>query len=183
MERQGCRDAKGVPELRTVTLGQTTIGDQVTSDLLAYVVRATATVYVDDADLARVAKALRATVSGKLMTITQRGRRGFVLACDIAPFEDLPKDEPAKIGDGKVVADHVCTLVEPGSCCHMMKEPFVLDFSFKAPDYGMSWCQVAANETCASWLHAETCVTFFGFLCQPPPGFAREITAWVCSIE
>lgn len=183
MEQKGCRADSGVPVLQQVTLGETTIGDQVTGDLLAYVVRAEAAVYVDSSNLARVAAKLDAKIIGKTFTIAQRGKGGSVLECDIRPLDALPGDKPAEIGDGKVLDNHVCTRAEPGSCCHVIKEDGTLDYSFKAPSYGMSWCQVDRKELCASWLAQENCETFFFALCQPAPGFTRPITAWVCSIE
>lgn len=183
MEAGKCRDAAGVAEFRSVPPGRTAIGEIATPDLIAYVVRALGAVYVDPANLARAAAALGASVRGTTMTIARPGARGFTLACAIHPLAELPQDKPAEIGDAKVVAGHVCTLVEPGFCCTMLKEDGSFDFSFRAPSYGMSWCKVEAAETCAAWLHEETCETFPWPLCQPLPGVIRPITAWVCSIE
>lgn len=186
MERPAGRSEAELPQLRGFTPGATTIGSQVDRDVLAYLVRSEAAVYVDPPNVARVAGALDATIDGARMQV-RRGRpfsgdKGFLLSCAIRPLHALPGEKPVDVGDAMVMQDHVCTLVAPGSCCIVFPADGSPAFSFKAPSYGLSWCGIAPGETCVSWAAQEVCETFVALDCRPAPGFNRPITAWVCSL-
>lgn len=186
MDPTGSRSDRDVPVLAGVTLGRTTIGSKASPDLLAYVVRAEAIVYVDPPQLARIAAALGATTGGAHLAV-RRGRpfrddARVALECAIRPLSDLPATQPVGMGDGLVVQGHECVLIAPFSCCILSPEDGSPAFSFKAPHYGLSWCGVAPGGTCVSWVAEEECETYWLLNCQPEPGVRRKIAAWVCSM-
>ena len=185
MEQKSHSKDSDVPTVEEVELEKTTIGDHVDDDLLAYIVRSEAAIYVATYNLARVAAHLNAEVKDQLLIIRKgkpfAGDNGFLLKCDIKPMESLQAEQLVGIGDGKVRQGEVCSLVAPFTCVNVVSKG-VFSFSHKAPSYGMSICIISAGDTCDSWVAQENCDTFTGQGCQPPPAVNRLIAAYVCSM-
>ena len=169
--------------IEEITLGETTIGDQVNEYLLAYIVADEEIIYIDDKNLDIVTTQLKTTVQDGMLTIRKgepfKGQGGFVLVCKIEPFGDLPHERLVGIGDGKVLQGHVCTVYQPGHCFNHYKNG-VFSRSFKTPSYGMSTCAYA-SDTCDTWVAQETVEVFQQKNCQGP-SVKKKISAYVCSM-
>ncbi|MBK9116884.1 MAG: hypothetical protein IPM22_14980 [Betaproteobacteria bacterium] len=186
MQRQVNCTADRVPTVEGIWPGTTTVADRSKSVLLAYVRRSASAIYIDPANMERVVGALRARFEGDRLLIptgkTLAALDGMLLRCARRPWGALPLSEPVEVGDGSVLADRRCSLVEPFQCAHVEAPDRTFKYSFRAPDYGMSVCRLSPGDTCISWAAQEMCDTYAEPRCRPEPAVRQLVTAWVCSM-